>query len=81
MQSSEKETTYNTLTFCYDVKYDDDLIYFASNMPYTYSKLLKYIDTVEKVAKLNTNIYFKKETAGTTISNNICPILTLTWKG
>lgn len=49
-------------------------------MPYTYSKLLKYIDTVEKVAKLNTNIYFKKETAGTTISNNICPILTLTWK-
>lgn len=49
-------------------------------MPYSYSKLLKFIESVEKVAKLNTNIYFKKESAGSSISSNVCPVLTLTWK-
>lgn len=74
------ETTYNTLSFQYDILYEDDLIYFAANVPYSYTKMLRFIDSIEKIAKLNSNIYFKRENKALSISSNICPIITLTWK-
>jgi len=30
------------------------------NYPYSYSKLLKFMDGIEKVAKLNQHIYLKR---------------------
>ena len=42
--------------------------------------MLKYVDHIEKITKLNTNIYFKKENIASTLSSNLCPVLTLTWK-
>ena len=52
----------------------------AANLPYSYTKLLNYIDSIEKTARLNPNIYFKRENLAASISGNQCPVITLTWK-
>jgi murein tripeptide amidase MpaA len=81
MQSSENPSQrYNTLSFTLEQKYDNDIIYVAASIPYSYSRLLSLLSNVEKVAKLNSNIYFKKESHISTISSNLVPIITLTWK-
>lgn len=42
--------------------------------------MTQYLDSIEKVARLNPNIYFRKENIASTISSNLCPMVTLTWK-
>jgi hypothetical protein len=39
-------------------------------MPYSYSRMINFIDQAEKSAKNNLNIYFRKEILGLTISSN-----------
>ena len=78
--NADQATNYNTLSFQYDCKYSDDLIFIAANLPYSYTKMLKFIDHVEKIAKLNSSLYLKRETIALSISSNQCPVLTLTWK-
>jgi hypothetical protein len=34
---------FSTLTFTYTYKYDNDTVYFAHSIPYTYSSLNNYI--------------------------------------
>ncbi len=43
-----------------DQKYDDDLIFIAANLPYSYSRLTKFIEGIERTAKINSNIYMRK---------------------
>ena len=35
------------LEFQYEFEYDDDIVWFATSIPYTYSMLLKYIKSIE----------------------------------
>lgn len=37
-----------TLEFEYEFEYDDDIVWFATSIPYTYSMLLKYIKSIEE---------------------------------
>ena len=41
-----------TLSFTYELKYDDDSIYFAHAIPYTYNKnLLGFLDSIRNKGK------------------------------
>ena len=42
--------------------------------------MIQYVESTEKIAKLNPNIYFRKENIASSISSNQCPMITLTWK-
>jgi hypothetical protein len=55
-------------------------MYLAAAIPYSYSRLVSYLDRIEKTAKLNGNIHFRKEGLALSISSNECPLLTITWK-
>lgn len=77
------ETTkqrYNTLTWTYEQTEESDVVYFAAGVPYSYSKLMSFIENMERSAKNNGNLYFRRETLAATISGNECPLLTITWK-
>lgn len=56
------------------------MIYFAAGLPYSYSKLISFIDSAERVAKGVSNLYLRKEALAATLSSNECPLLTITWK-
>lgn len=36
------------MSFTYEYKYDDDKVYFAYSLPYTFSMLCNYISEIEK---------------------------------
>jgi hypothetical protein len=74
------KSRFNTLAFTYEQTEENDVIYFAAGLPYTYSKLIAYIDVMERVAKSNSSLYFRKEGLTSTVSSNECPLLTITWK-
>lgn len=56
---------YSTLSFTYTYKYDDDIVYFAHSVPYTYSNLIHYL------SKLNShkhpNQFYKVDSLATTV--------------
>jgi hypothetical protein len=52
----------------------------AASPPYTYSRLLQFLKSLEKRTKSLNNLYFRRETLCSTISRNGCPLVTLTWK-
>jgi hypothetical protein len=39
--------TFFTVEFEYEFEYDNDVVWFATSIPYTYSMLLKYIKSIE----------------------------------
>lgn len=41
--TSQKKKNYYTLSFEYTFHYDDDEVYFAYSIPYTYSQLLNFL--------------------------------------
>ena len=42
-----KGRVFFSLEFQYEFEYDDDIVWFATSIPYTYSMLLKYIKSIE----------------------------------
>jgi len=48
---NETRHDYNSLTFNYTVEYDDDTIFFANSIPYTYSDLNNQLNTYDKDEK------------------------------
>lgn len=48
---NEKKHDYNTLTFNYTVEYEDDEVYFANSVPYTYTDLNSYLNIFDKDEK------------------------------
>ena len=65
---------YYTLSFTYNFKFSDDLVYFAYSVPYTYTELSEYLsqirDTYRDIARVNTLCY--------SLAGNACEILTIT---
>lgn len=42
-----KNRVFNSVEFEYEFEYDNDIVWFATSIPYTYSMLLKYIKSIE----------------------------------
>ena len=47
----DKKKTFSSLVFSYEFKYDDDTVYFANNIPYTFTDLNKELIEYEKNEK------------------------------
>ena len=60
------------LTFDYEFKHDDDEVFFAYCIPYTYSQLQQDIRLYEK------SLYVKELTLGRTLSGLDIPLLHIT---
>ena len=69
---------YYTLTFCYDFKHDEDSVFFAYAVPYTYSDLGEDLTTFEKDPVVGS--YLSRNTLCRTIAGNKCEYLTITAK-
>lgn len=71
---SNAANIYYTLSFTYDFRYSEDLVYFAYAIPYTYTELSEYLSEIKgkypKIARVDT---LCKSLAG-----NKCEILTIT---
>jgi hypothetical protein len=80
IKDDSSKIRYNTLSFTYEQTHDDDLIYFSAGLPYSYSKLVAFLDAIEKTAKSNNSLYIRREALAATLSSNECPLLTITWK-
>lgn len=65
---------YYTLSFTYDFRFNDDKVFFAYSIPYTYQDLTSYLYYIKekfpKIARVNPLCK--------TIANNICEVLTIT---
>ena len=46
IQDESGKVRFNTLSFIYDQTEPDDVVYFATSLPYSYSKLITYIDSL-----------------------------------
>ena len=70
-----KERPYFILTFTVDLSRfdDDDELFFAHSIPYTYTFLQRYLATVEARCK-----HCKLRTLCKTLSGNLCNLLTIT---
>ena len=66
------------MTFTYDFKIDNDVVYFAYSYPYTYSDLTEELRKIEKdTVKSN---YMTRNILCRTIAGNKCEYLTITSK-
>jgi len=70
-ENSKKKRSLNSLTFEYEFKYDNDIVYFANCLPYFYSKLIKEIDFYEKKTKNKSFLFHKNEITQTLGGNNL----------
>ena len=73
--TKEKKHLYSSLSFKYKFEFDDDSVYFANSIPYTYSQLNKELSEFEKDdSKFN---YLTKKTICTTLAGNNVDVLTI----
>ena len=65
----------HSLSFDYEFKYDNDVVYFANSIPYFYSKLMKQLNYYE----LNEEKYpyFQRKTLATTLGGNDLDMFTI----
>lgn len=69
------------MSFTYEFKYEDDRVFFAYSLPYTFSMLTSFISEIEKVQNLEENKrspIVKVETAGNSLSGVNIPLVTIT---
>ena len=59
---------------------EDDLTFVATTLPYSYSRLERFLVKLEDKADSLKGLSLKREHLATTISFNSCPILTITQK-
>lgn len=67
---------YYTLTFSLEFENDNDSVFLAHCYPYTYSDLLKYINTLEADPKRKNR--FKRRTLCQTVAGNNVDVLIVT---
>ena len=71
--------TFYSLSFRYKFQYDDDTVYFAYCIPYTYSDLLQDLNDIEMDEERKN--FCQRKTLCKTISGQDCEMLTITQKG
>lgn len=67
---------YSTFTFTYQFKEDEDNVFFAYSLPYTYSDLTSDLEEIEK----QNYDFITKNTLCRTLAGNKCEYLTITSK-
>jgi len=65
-----------TLTFAYQFEFDNDIVHFAYDKPYTYSELLEYLNDIEK-DPIKSKICMRRKLCRT-IARNRVDYLTIT---
>lgn len=74
MRYITRRKPYYSMTFDYDFELAGDKVYFAYSLPYTYSKLLKFLNEITKIYEGKTLL---RETLCKTLSGVDVPILTI----
>jgi hypothetical protein len=60
LQQGEESPTLSTFSFTLEQPHESDVLHVAAGMPYSYSKLTAFIDSIEKNAKGNTSLYYRR---------------------
>lgn len=68
--------SYYTLTFTYTFEHEDDLVYFAYSVPYTYTDLRNDLATIE--GDPDRSKFVRKANLCRTLSGEPCELLTIT---
>lgn len=76
MFSKGKRKYYSTLSFDYTFEYDDDYVYFANCIPYTYSDLMKDLANYQK-AEITKFPFFHRKTLCSTLGGNDVDYITI----
>lgn len=71
-----EENTFYTLEWNFIYEFADDEVYFSQFPPYSYSDLLKYIQTIKE--QNNGNNIIRIDGLCKTLAKNICPVITIT---
>jgi len=72
----KKEGNYFTLTFALTFQYENDVVYLAYGYPYTYTKLMRYLGTLEDDPANATRL--RRKVLCRTLAGNNCEIVTIT---
>lgn len=72
--SAATNTNYYKLSFTYQFKYEEDLVFFAYSIPYTHTEMMKDLLSLEP----QYNQIMRVNTLCKTLAGNICPIVTIT---
>ena len=67
---NEKRFDYNCFTFNYTAEYDDDTVFFANSIPYTYSDLSNQLNLYDKDEK-KYNFVLRRTLCSTLAGNNL----------
>jgi hypothetical protein len=73
---NDKRRNLYTLSFTYEVTHDDDYVYFANTIPYTYTELMSQLNEIERNDKKYDFVY--RKTLCTTLAGNNLDYFTLT---
>ena len=71
--------SYYTVSFSHKFTYDDDIVYFAFCVPYTYTDMMHDLQEIEQDPKRREII--TRKTLCKTLAGNDCELLTITEKG
>ena len=74
-KTSEKKRLLYSLSFNYEFKYDNDIVYFANSLPYFYSTLMKELNKYELDEK--NYPFFHRKTLCSTLGGNDLDMFTL----
>ena len=76
IKKNKKGKSYYTMTFTYTFERDDDTVFFAYSMPYTFSYLMNYLKSLEEDPIRKNN--FNRRLLTYTLGGNRCDYLTIT---
>ena len=68
----------NTLSFSYQFDYEDDTVFSAHFVPYTFDDLLDYFYLLKKRKKPSTDKIMRLDVLCRTLAGNPCHLMTIT---
>ena len=75
-ENSQPQSSQYTLSFTFDIPYDNDICYFAFSVPYSYTRLQNQIE--KWMLNDNTNKHLEVFRMCRTVAGNSCPLLRIT---
>ena len=72
----EQKRALSSLSFTYEFEHDNDTVYFANTIPYTYTDIFKELNEIQKNDKLNSLIH--RKILCTTLAGNNLDYITIT---
>jgi murein tripeptide amidase MpaA len=72
----DQKRSLSSLSFTYEFEYENDTVYFANTIPYTYTDIFKELNEIQKNDKLTEIIH--RKILCTTLAGNNCDYITIT---